>query len=86
MEHKADQEYLENAHFMLEINFCFTSDSVDRNSIDRVVNPEPEEQLVRSYEHGPGHQPHQERRPGGEQVTASTHRHCRRQAPVHTLE
>ena len=63
----------------------FTSDTVDRNSIDGIVNSEPEQQLVRGYEHGPGHQPHQQRRPGGEQVAARAHRHCRREAPVHAL-
>ena len=63
----------------------FTSDAVDRNRIDWIVNSEPKEQLVRGDEHGAGHQPHQERRPGGEQVAARAHRHRRREAPVHAL-
>ena len=70
---------------MVKLICQFTSDAVDRNGIDWIVNPEPEQQLVRRDEHGPGHQPHQERRPGGEQVTARAHRHRGRETPVHAL-
>ena len=42
----------------LIIDYPPTSATVDGDGADRVVYPEPEQQLVRGEEHGPGQQPH----------------------------
>ena len=46
-----------------------TSDPVDRDSIDGVVNPAGEEKFVSSEEDGPGYQADEETDPGGVTIT-----------------